>query len=215
MFKKILIVSLCLFSVPVLAAEVTVENFVRAESDHMIRANIKAFGAGVGELIHSREPTTPENQTVIRMNQDTLYSGIVLDLSEPAMFTLPVRAVNDVNLDSFANSRELSAAFVVFLGEEVTHLISLYGTHESLGRDLIPKLAVSRIMLSDGGEGDAAPLTLELWNNPHEFGCHLGKFGSKLPNKGNTPHGMGFTCTWRFVHHHSGWCSYILLHEGL
>jgi len=68
MFKKILIVSLCLFSVPVLAAEVTVENFVRAESDHMMRANMKASGIGVGKLIHLREPTTPENQPVIRVH---------------------------------------------------------------------------------------------------------------------------------------------------
>ena len=89
MFKKALIVSLCLFSVAVLTAEVNVENFVRAESDNMIRANMKAFGIGFGELIHLREPTTPENQPVIRMNQDTLYSAIVLDLSARVMFTLP------------------------------------------------------------------------------------------------------------------------------
>jgi hypothetical protein len=68
---------------------VTVDNFVRAESDHMIRANLKAFNAQVGELIHNRAPMTPDNQPVIRMNQDTLYSGVVLDLSKPAEITLP------------------------------------------------------------------------------------------------------------------------------
>ncbi len=82
-------VPLFLISVAVSAAEVTVENFVRAETDFMIRANMDAFGAGVGKIVHLREPTTPENQPVIRMNQDTLYSGVVLDLSEPVMFTLP------------------------------------------------------------------------------------------------------------------------------
>ncbi len=46
---------------------VTLETFVRAESDHMIRANMKAFGAGLGEFAHLREPTTPDNQPVIRM----------------------------------------------------------------------------------------------------------------------------------------------------
>jgi len=70
-------------------AAVTVDNFVRAESDHMLRANMKAAGIGVGELHHVREPTTPQNQPVIRMNQDTLYSMIVLDLSEPIKVTLP------------------------------------------------------------------------------------------------------------------------------
>lgn len=72
-----------------MAEDVTVENFVRAESDHMIRSNMKMLGVKVGELTHLRAPTTPENQPVIRMNQDTLYSGAILDLSEPVEITLP------------------------------------------------------------------------------------------------------------------------------
>lgn len=68
---------------------VTVDNFVRAESDHMIQANMKAFGVDFGKFTHLREPTTPDNQPVIRMNQDTLYSGTVLDLSKPVKITLP------------------------------------------------------------------------------------------------------------------------------
>jgi hypothetical protein len=68
---------------------VTVDTFVRAETDHMIRANMAAFGVDIGALTHVREPTTPENQPVIRMNQDTLYTGVVLDLSKPAQLTLP------------------------------------------------------------------------------------------------------------------------------
>jgi len=72
-----------------MAQDVKVTNFVRAESDHMIRRNLASFGREVGELNHIREPTTPDNQPVIRMNQDTLYSGTVLDLSQPAEITLP------------------------------------------------------------------------------------------------------------------------------
>ena len=69
---------------------VTVETFVRAESDHMIRANMEAFGIDApGKVVHVREATTPDNQPVIRMNQDTYYSGAVLDLSEPVQVTLP------------------------------------------------------------------------------------------------------------------------------
>lgn len=68
---------------------VTVSNFVRAESDHMIRANMKANQVRFGEFTHLRQPTTPDNQPVIRMNQDTLYSGTVLDLSEPVTIALP------------------------------------------------------------------------------------------------------------------------------
>lgn len=70
-------------------AVVNVETFARAESDHMFRANMSALGVPVGELGHLREPTTPDNQPVIRMNQDTLYSGVVLDLSEPVEATIP------------------------------------------------------------------------------------------------------------------------------
>lgn len=71
------------------AEPVTLDSFVRAESDHMLRASMAAFNMGLGELKHIRTPTTPDNQPVIRMNQDTLYSGVVLDLSEPLDFTLP------------------------------------------------------------------------------------------------------------------------------
>ena len=88
---KRLIIPLALLAAPVaFAAEpVTVKTFVRAESDHMIRANMAMMGADFGKVVHLREPTTPENQPVIRMNQDTLYSSTVLDLSKPVTITLP------------------------------------------------------------------------------------------------------------------------------
>jgi hypothetical protein len=69
--------------------DVNVSNFVRAETDHMFRVNMKTQGMKIGALIHLRAPTTPDNQPVIRMNQDTLYSATVLDLSRPIKVTLP------------------------------------------------------------------------------------------------------------------------------
>ncbi len=88
MLKKLLTAA---FLIPATASaqEVTIENFVRAETDTYFRGNMAAFGAGVGELIHLREPITVKNQHVIRQNQDTLYSGVVLDLSEPVKVTFP------------------------------------------------------------------------------------------------------------------------------
>ena len=68
---------------------VNVDNFVRAESDHMIRANMEGFNLGFDQFFHLREPTTPENQPTIRMNQDTLYSSMALELSSPVKITLP------------------------------------------------------------------------------------------------------------------------------
>jgi hypothetical protein len=88
MFRTLMVLSMLL---PLLAAaeEVNVGNFVRAESDHMLRTNLATFGIGVGEVVHIREATTPEVQPVIRMNQDTLYSAVVLDLTKPVTVTLP------------------------------------------------------------------------------------------------------------------------------
>lgn len=68
---------------------VTVDNFVRAETDHYLAANAKALG-GLGKFQHSREPTAIDRQTVIRMNRDTLYSFAVFDLAAgPVTLSLP------------------------------------------------------------------------------------------------------------------------------
>ena len=70
--------------------EVTIQNLVRAESDTMFRANLAANKIGLGELVHERElVSADEPQPIIRANQDTLYSAVVLDLAEPATITLP------------------------------------------------------------------------------------------------------------------------------
>jgi len=60
------------------AAPVTVDNFIRAETD-LYMGNIVKDG-GFGKFNHRREPATIENQTVIRLNRDTLYSAAVFDL---------------------------------------------------------------------------------------------------------------------------------------
>jgi hypothetical protein len=88
MWKKILLLAL-MIPVTAMAEGVNLDNLVRAESDTMMRANLKSFGIEIGQITHVREPTTPERQPVIRMNQDTLYSGIVLDLSKPVKIMLP------------------------------------------------------------------------------------------------------------------------------
>ncbi|OUT60868.1 MAG: hypothetical protein CBB71_06240 [Rhodopirellula sp. TMED11] len=64
---------------PTLAQEtVTVDNFVRAETD-MTLARYVDQGA-FGKLLHLRQPTPIDKQDVIRMNRDTLYSFGVFDL---------------------------------------------------------------------------------------------------------------------------------------
>jgi len=73
----------------VMAAEpVTVDNFVRAESDLYFANEIKEAG-GPGKFSHRREPASIDNQTVIRLNRDTLYSAAVFDLDAgPVTITL-------------------------------------------------------------------------------------------------------------------------------
>ena len=67
---------------------VTVDNFIRAETD-LYFGNIVKDG-GLGKLIHRREPAAIDNQTVIRLNRDTLYSSAVFDLDAgPVTITLP------------------------------------------------------------------------------------------------------------------------------
>jgi len=86
--RYLLIFALC---VPTLAfaEDVTLDNLVRAETDHMIRQNIEAFGLEVGQIVHQRDTVDVAKQPVIRMNEDTIYSSLVLDLSEPVEITLP------------------------------------------------------------------------------------------------------------------------------
>jgi hypothetical protein len=71
------------------AAPVTVDNFIRAESDLYFAGILKDSGA-IGKLNHRREPASLDNQVVIRLNRDTLYSSAVFDLDAgPVTITLP------------------------------------------------------------------------------------------------------------------------------
>lgn len=76
---------------PTLAAEnvpVTVENFPRAET-HMTIAGYAKEGA-FGQFLHSRTPPSIDDQKVVRMNRDTLYSFGIFDLDAgPVTLTLP------------------------------------------------------------------------------------------------------------------------------
>jgi hypothetical protein len=71
------------------AVPVTADNFIRAESDKYFGGIIKDSG-GIGKFLHRREPARIDNQTVIRLNRDTLYSSAVFDLDAgPVTITLP------------------------------------------------------------------------------------------------------------------------------
>jgi hypothetical protein len=66
---------------------VDIDNFVRAATDLEFGKYV-AMAGGVNRLFHFREPIPIDNQPTIRMNRDTLYSAVVVDISEGATLTL-------------------------------------------------------------------------------------------------------------------------------
>jgi hypothetical protein len=67
---------------------VTADNFNRAETDLYFGRVVK--DGAFGKFVHRREPASLDNQTVIRLNRDTLYSSAVFDLEAgPVKITLP------------------------------------------------------------------------------------------------------------------------------
>lgn len=86
---KLAVIGLSLLaSLSSLASEkVTVDNFVRAETD-MTLARYARQGA-FGKIFHIRQPTPIDKQDVIRMNRDTLYSAAIFDLTEPVTILKP------------------------------------------------------------------------------------------------------------------------------
>ncbi|PCI57659.1 MAG: lytic murein transglycosylase [Gammaproteobacteria bacterium] len=67
---------------------VTLKNYKIAESD-LTNGNVVKLGA-INKLVHFPvQPFDLSNQTVVRMNQDTIYSAAVIDVSKGATITLP------------------------------------------------------------------------------------------------------------------------------
>ncbi len=66
---------------------VTWDTFVRAESDKYFKSY--SDQGGFGKFYHIRQPTPIDQQDVIRMNRDTLYSPAIFDLTSPVTITIP------------------------------------------------------------------------------------------------------------------------------
>ncbi|SAK63753.1 hypothetical protein AWB80_02915 [Caballeronia pedi] len=85
---------------------VTADNFIRAESDVELDKVVKANG--FGKFFHNRELAPVDQQIVVRVNRDTLYSSAVFDLDAgPVTITLPdagerFRSMIVINQDHYA-----------------------------------------------------------------------------------------------------------------
>jgi hypothetical protein len=86
---------------------VNAENFVRAETAAQFDRIVEMAG-GVNLFFHLRGPTPLDQQTVIRMNRDTIYSAAVVDISKGATLIVPdagdrYMSIMVVNEDHYIN----------------------------------------------------------------------------------------------------------------
>jgi len=74
--------------------KVTDANYALAETQVIFSDYVKKIAAatgtdGVGLFIHNKKGADPKDKTVMRINFDTIYSFIVLDLTQPATLVMP------------------------------------------------------------------------------------------------------------------------------
>lgn len=97
-FLSLGLISLAMMSTSLVALEsksthlktvpVTLDQFPTAETHHMMKLSVDSFDS-LGKWTHVRGFTPIDKQNVVRMNRDTLYSSLVLDLNEPATLIKP------------------------------------------------------------------------------------------------------------------------------
>lgn len=81
------IIALCVTAHANAQEPVTVDTFIRAETDTAFRRTL-AQGE-IGAFTHRRVPTPINAQHIVRMNRDTLYSVAVFDLTQPVTIVMP------------------------------------------------------------------------------------------------------------------------------
>lgn len=102
---------------------VTVLNFTRAETDRYFGNAVNQ--TGLGRFEHGREFTPVDEQSVVRMNRDTLYSWSVFDLeAAPVTITLPdsgerYMSLMVLNQDHYAIDVAYAPATVTLTREKV------------------------------------------------------------------------------------------------
>lgn len=112
---------------------VTVDNFVRAETDQTLARYVKQ--GAFGKFLHIRQPTPIDKQDVIRMNRDTLYSIGVFDLATPVTITKPTaegrfQSMMVINQDHSMLPIEHGAGEFTFTKEQIgsRYMIVLFRT---------------------------------------------------------------------------------------
>ena len=105
---------------------VTVDNFIRAESD-MYMAGVALKQGGFGKLFVRREVSPIEDQDVIRQNRDTLYAAQVFDLDAgPVTIKLPDAGKRFISMQAIDEDEYVPA--VVYDSEPHTFTKEQIGT---------------------------------------------------------------------------------------
>ena len=148
--------------------DVNVANFVRAESDTAIK---KIYDiVGLSTCLHYRAPTPIEDQNVIRMNRDTLYSAIILDLNEPATVIMPeiggrYQSMQVINQDHFSFAKIKPGRYDItqeMVGTRYAYvIIRTFLDADDLEDVKATNAAQDAIKVEGGGSG---PLDLPEWN---------------------------------------------------
>lgn len=115
---------------------VTFANFARVETLRMFAA-ISANAGGANRWNHYRVPTPIDQQTIIRMNRDTLYSAAIIDVSEGATITIPETAGRYVSVMLVSEDHFINRV----LHDPGEHRL----TAEELGSEFV--LAAARILV--------------------------------------------------------------------
>lgn len=80
--------------------------------------DLQANAGGINQFLHNREPAAIDNQAVIRLNRDTLYSFAIVDADGGASVTIP------------EHGQRYLSAMVVTQDHFVTDVFHGQGTHE-------------------------------------------------------------------------------------
>ncbi len=124
--KKLVPTLACLLALPAPAqAEqkpVTVDNFVRAETDFYLQR--RADDGYFGKIVPLRETIPIDNQPVVRGNRDTLYSYGVFDLLTPVTITMPdsgarFQSLRLINQDHYIIQNSYDAGSFTLTQEDV------------------------------------------------------------------------------------------------
>lgn len=124
---------------------VTFVNFARIETLRMFTA-ISASAGGANRWNHYRVPTPIDQQTVIRMNRDTLYSAAIIDVSQGATITIPDTGGRYVSVMLVSEDHFINRV----LHEPGDHHLAA----EDLGSEFV--LAAARILVDSEDENDVA-----------------------------------------------------------